>query len=102
MMTQGYSRGHIVAICVMSFAINFAVALAIGLITGFVLSLIISVSIGSVFSDYIGLMAFLPNAYLVLMIAGILIVSLVDIGITVFKETKFDIVNELKKGRGRE
>lgn len=102
MMTQGYSRGHIVAICGISFAINFAVALVIGLIAGFVLSLIISVSIGSVFSDYIGLTAFLPNAYLVLMIAGILIVSLVDIGITVFNKTKFDIVNELKKARGRE
>lgn len=102
MMTQGYSRGHIVAICGISFAINFAVALAIGLITGIVLSLIISASLGSVFNDYIGLTAFLPNAYLALMIAGILIVSLVDIVITVFNKTKFDTVNELKKGRAHD
>lgn len=102
MMTQGYSRAHIVAICSMSFAINFVIALVIGLITGFVLSLIISASIGSIFSDYIGLTAFLPNAYLALMIIGILIVSLIDIAITVFKETRFDTVNELKKGRARE
>lgn len=101
MITQGYSRGHIVAICAMSFAINFVIALAIGLITGIVLSLVISASIRSAFSDYIGLTAFLPNAYLVLMIAGILIVTLVDIVITVFNKTKFDIVNELKKGRAR-
>lgn len=102
MMTQGYSRAHIVAICAMSFAINFVIALAIGLITGIVLSLVISASIGSMFIDYIGITAFLPNAYLALMIIGILIVSLVDIVITVFKETRFDTVNELKKGRARE
>lgn len=102
MMTQGYSRAHIVAICTISFVINFVIALAIGLITGIVLSLIISASIGSVFSDYIGLTAFLPNAYLALMIIGILIVSLIDIAITIFRETKFDTVNELKKGRARE
>lgn len=102
MMTQGYSRAHIVAICSMSFAINFVIALVIGLITGIVLSLIISASIGSIFSDYIGLTAFLPNAYLALMIIGILLVSLIDIAITVFKETRFDTVNELKKGRARE
>lgn len=102
MMTQGYSRAHIVAICSMSFAINFVIALVIGLITGFVVSLIISASIGSIFSDYIGLTAFLPNAYLALMIIGILLVSLIDIAITVFKETRFDTVNELKKGRARE
>lgn len=102
MMTQGYSRAHIVAICAMSFAINFVIALAIGLITGIVLSLAISAVIGSMFSDYIGITAFLPNAYLALMIIGILLVSLIDIVITVFKETRFDTVNELKKGRARE
>lgn len=98
LMTQGYSRGHIIAICGISFAINFAVALAIGLITGIVLSLIISASLGSVFSDYIGLTAFLPNAYLALMVMGILLVSLVDIVITVFNKTKFDTIKELHRG----
>lgn len=102
MMTHGYSRVHIVAICAMSFAINFAIALAIGLITGIVMSLVISAVIGSMFSDYIGITAFLPNGYLALMIIGILLVSLIDIVITIFKETRFDTVNELKKGRARE
>lgn len=102
MMTQGYSRGHILSISAMSFAINFVIALAIGLITGIVLSLVISASTGSIFSDYIGLTAFLPNAYLALMIIGILAIALVDIAITVYKETKFDTVSELKKGRARD